>query len=97
MATLTVEIPVDAATAEGLPDDPAERREVLVLGLKEWRLRGALEAYKRGDVSLARASEVAGISLREMIPLAFAHGLTPRASAELLAQKSLTIDEAALL
>ena len=38
----------------------------------------ALQAYKRGEGSLAYAARQAGISLREMIPLAYAHGLTPK-------------------
>ncbi|HEV2855168.1 MAG TPA: hypothetical protein VHC97_20405 [Thermoanaerobaculia bacterium] len=51
---------------------------MLVLGLREWRIRKALQAYKRGEVSLAYAAQQAGVSLREMIPLAYAHGLVPR-------------------
>ena len=97
MPAQTVAIPVDPATAEELPTDPAERQEVLVLGLREWRLRRALETVRRGEASLARAAELAGISLREMIPLAFAHGLAPRVPAELLAKESLSLDEAAHL
>ncbi|WP_213291273.1 hypothetical protein, partial [Bradyrhizobium sp. sGM-13] len=50
----------------------------LVLGLREWKVRKALEAYGRGEGSLAYAAQKAGVSLREMIPLAYAHGLTPK-------------------
>jgi hypothetical protein len=64
--------------ARQLPPDPEERQEVLVLGLREWKVRKALEAYKRGEGSLAYAAREAGISLREMIPLAYAHGVTPK-------------------
>ena len=60
MPAQTVAIPVDPATAEELPTDPAERQEVLVLGLREWRLRRALEAVRRGEASLARAAERGG-------------------------------------
>jgi hypothetical protein len=73
-----VSIAVPEELAGQLPPDPRERQEVLVLGLREWRIRKALEAYDRGEGSLAHAAHKAGVSLREMIPLAYAHGLTPR-------------------
>ncbi len=75
-----VSISVPAELARQLPPDPEQRQEVLVLGLREWRVRKALEAYRRGEGSLAYAARQAGITLREMIPLAYAHGLEPKAS-----------------
>ena len=51
---------------------------MLIWGLREWRVEKALQAYKRGEGSLAHAARQAGISLREMIPLAYAHGLVPK-------------------
>lgn len=78
MSKWTVSIPVPEELAEQLPDDPGERQDVLVLGLREWRVRKALDAYGRGEGSLAYAARQAGISLREMIPLAYAHGLAPK-------------------
>jgi hypothetical protein len=74
----TVSIDVPEELARQLPPDPRERQEVMVLGLREWKVRKALEAYSRGEGSLAYAAHQAGISLREMIPLAYAHGLSPR-------------------
>ena len=79
MSRHSVSIPVSEELARELPPDPQERQEVLVLGLREWKVRKALEAYGRGEGSLAHAAHKAGISLREMIPLAYAHGLTPKA------------------
>jgi hypothetical protein len=78
MPRFEVAIPVSDEIARQLPADPEERREVLVLGLREWRVRKALEAYARGEGSLAFAARQAGVSLREIIPLAYAHGLTPK-------------------
>ena len=78
--TVSIVIPEDLA--EQLPADPGERQKVVALGLREWRVRRALEAYRRGEGSLAYAADQAGISLREMIPLAYAHGLTPRVDPE---------------
>jgi len=81
--------------AAGLPDDPADRAEVLELGLREWRIRKALEAFARGEGSLAFAAEQAGISLREMIPLAYAHGLEPRLPTGRGAEVPLSLEAAA--
>ncbi len=76
MATL-VKISVPDRLAAELPTDPALRCEVLELGLRCLRIREALDAYRRGEGSLASAAKNAGVTLREMIPLAYAHGLTP--------------------
>jgi hypothetical protein len=62
-----------AELAEKIPDGPAERQAVRELGLREWRVQQALDAYRRGEGSLAYAARRSGISLREMIPLAYAH------------------------
>ena len=78
MAKSKVSIPVPEELAGQLPEDPQERQQVLVWGLREWRVNKALQAYRRGEGSLAYAARQAGVSLREMIPLAYAHGLTPK-------------------
>lgn len=75
---ITVSIPVPDDLAQQLPADPAELQRVVELGLKQWRIHRALEAYQRGEGSLAYAAQQAGVSLREMIPLAYAFGLTPK-------------------
>jgi hypothetical protein len=82
MPRSTVSIVIPDELASQLPSDPELRQEVLVLGLREWRIRKALEAYKRGEGSLGYAARQAGVSLREMIPLAYAHGLAPKAEGE---------------
>jgi hypothetical protein len=79
MPRSTVSISIPEELASHLPPDPEQRQEVLVLGLREWRVRKALEAYRKGEGSLAYAARQAGVSLREMIPLAYAHGLEPKA------------------
>jgi hypothetical protein len=75
-ATVTISFPEELARQ--LPAGPEERQTVLELGLREWQLRRALESYRQGNGSLAYAARQAGISLREMIPLAYAHGLHPK-------------------
>jgi len=81
MPRSTVSIAVTEELARELPPDPQERQEVLMLGLLEWKVRKALDAYKRGEGLLAYAAQEAGISLREMITLAYAHGVTPKVEA----------------
>jgi len=78
MARAKFSIPVPDELAHQLPADPQEQQQVLIFGLREWRVNKALQAYKRGEGSLAYAARQAGISLREMIPLAYAHGLVPK-------------------
>jgi len=67
--------------------------QVLELGLRYWRVREALEAYRRGQGSLAYAAERAGISIREIVPLAYASGLAPRVDEDRLAEP-LTLEQA---
>lgn len=81
MLRRTVSIAVTEELARQLPPDPQERREILVLGLREWKVRKALDAYQRGEGSLAYAAQKAEVSLREMIPLAYANGVTPKVEA----------------
>ena len=72
-----VTIPVSPEMAEELPPDPATRTELLTMGLQQWRIRQALEAYRRGQGTLAYAAQQAGVSVRQIMPLAYAYGLTP--------------------
>lgn len=91
MAMLTA-VPEDLA--DRFPTDPVEQRQVLELGLRELSIRRALAAYREGHGSLAFAARQAGISLREMIPLAYAHGIEPRLGAEPADDQPLTLEQA---
>jgi hypothetical protein len=71
-------ITVSDELAQQLPSDPGERQTVVALGIREWRIRKALAAYQKGEGSIAYAARQAGISLREMIPLAYSYGLEPK-------------------
>ena len=95
MSQTVVSFDLPSEVADGLPDDPAERARVLELGLREWRVTRALDAFRRGQGTLSFAAEQAGVSLREMIPLAYAHGLEPRVPPELATDETLTLEEAA--
>lgn len=78
MAQTLVKISVPQRLAAELPADPVLRQEVIELGLRSLRIREALDGYRHGRGSLAYAAEQAGVPLREMIPLAYAHGLAPK-------------------
>ena len=92
----TISIPVSAEFARQLPTDPIDRQRVLELGLREWRIRRSLEDFRRGEGSLAYAAKRAGISLREMIPMAYAHGLTPKVDPASL-EAPLSLEQASKL
>ncbi len=96
MPSTLIKISVPDRLAAELPTDPDLRSEVLELGLRSLRIREALEGYRRGKGSLAYAAEQAGVTLRKMIPLAYAHGLTPKVDA-LLLEAPLSIEQAAEL
>lgn len=44
-------------------------RRLLHEGIKHWKLERALELYREGRISKARAAEMAGVSIYEMIDL----------------------------
>ena len=96
MSPTYVTIPVSPEMAEELPPDPATRTELLTMGLQQWRLRQALEAYRRGQGTLAYAAQQAGVSVRQIIPLAYAYGLTPPVDPNWLSG-DLSLDQAAEL
>jgi hypothetical protein len=93
MTTISISVPEELA--QQLPAEPIERQRVLELGLRQWRVRRALDAFERGEGSLAYAAKQAGISLREIIPLAYAHGLTPKVDPAWLTGGALSLDKAA--
>jgi predicted HTH domain antitoxin len=76
MKTVTVRLPDNLA--EELPANESSISEILRLGLKQLKIEKAVERYKKGGMSLAKAAELAGISIREMITVAYAHGLEPK-------------------
>ncbi len=76
MKTITVRLP--DILAEELSQDESSISEILKLGLKQLKIEKAIERYKKGGMSLAKAAELAGVSIREMIPVAYAYGLEPK-------------------
>jgi hypothetical protein len=91
-----VTITLSQELAEELPPDPVTRTEVLAIGLQQWRVRQALEAYRRGEGTLAYAAQQAGVSIRQIIPLAYAYGLSPKVDPAWLSDE-LSVDQASQL
>lgn len=55
---------------------PALARKLLLIGAKEELKKQAIELFREKKVSLGRASEIAGISVREMLELVQKEGLS---------------------
>ena len=95
-STTHVTISLPPELVQHLPPDPATRSEVFAIGLQQWRVRQALEAYRLGEGTLAYAAQRAGISIRQIIPLAYAYGLTPKVDSTWWSEE-LSLDQAAQL
>lgn len=84
---ILIEIPADLA------DTLAERRdrlpEILQLGLRQLKVQEALTFYEEGIVTLARAAELAGIPLQDMIREARAKGIRPRWNEKMVEEELL--------
>ena len=85
MKTITIRLP--DYLIEELPEEESSIYEILKLGLKQLKIEKAIARYKKGGVSLAKVAELAGISIREMIPIAYAHGLEPKYDESLVKSK----------
>ena len=85
MKTVTLRLP--DYLAETLPVEESSLCEILKLGLKQFRIERAIKRYKKGDVSLAKSAEMVGISIREMVSIAYAHRLEPKYDESLVESK----------
>lgn len=52
--------------------------DLVSLGLKQLKIYEAIALFKEGQISIWKAARIAGVSLRQMIGYAVAHGLKPR-------------------
>ncbi len=50
-------------------DKSTTTRRILERGIEEWRKERAIELLRKGKATLAKAAEIAGISIYEMIEL----------------------------
>jgi len=73
MTSVTIAIPDDlSAQLESYRD---HLDELLRIGLREVRKAQSLALFKQGGISIWKAARLAGVSLREMVQYAVAHGL----------------------
>ncbi|MFQ5686301.1 MAG: hypothetical protein ACE5GV_06535 [Candidatus Scalindua sp.] len=82
METITIKLP--DYLAKKLPKEESVIQTVLELGMKQLEIEKAVERYKKGGISLAKVAALAGISIREMIPIAYAHGMEPKCDQSLI-------------
>ena len=75
MEQVVIELPEDLAKEFHQRQD--KLREVIMLGLIQLKAQESLALYIKGIVSFERSSEMAGLSLREMIRQARALGMQP--------------------
>ena len=85
MKTVTLQLP--DYLAEALPAEDSSIYKILKLWLKQFRIERVIKRYKKSGVSLAKSVEMAGISIREMISIAYAHGLEPKYDQSLVESK----------
>lgn len=69
----TISVEVDEETAKALEvigqpylDRPTLIKNILISGLRQYRIELAIQRYLEGEVSTWKAAEMAGISLRKM-------------------------------
>jgi predicted HTH domain antitoxin len=50
-------------------------RRLLMEGIKNWKIKYALEEYSDGKITIWRAARMAGVSLRQMLDIAAKKGI----------------------
>lgn len=73
MSSITITLPADLSRQLEPYQDHLD--ELLRIGLREVKKAQSLALFRQGDISLWKAARLAGVSLREMVQYAVAHGL----------------------
>lgn len=68
-------------------EDSSNLKEILEMGIKQVKIEKALQSFKEGTISLAKAAELADIPLREMMLHASARGITPAYDQEMIEEE----------
>ena len=85
MQTLT--IAVSNELSEQLNPYHESLEELLLLGLREMRMRQSLTLYQQGNISIWKAARLAKISLREMIQYVAGQGVQPEVDEETMREE----------
>ena len=78
---------IDEIVREKGTDRSAVIRELLYIGLKEYKLKKALELVRERKVTVWKAAEIAGITYREMLEKLREHNVPFPITAEELARE----------
>ncbi|GAI40622.1 unnamed protein product [marine sediment metagenome] len=60
---------IEAIAGAEKTDRSIAMRKLLEMGIQGWKKKEALASYREGKVTLWKAAEIAGVSLREMMDL----------------------------
>lgn len=85
MQQMVIELSDELARQVGPYQDRLQ--ELMLLGLTQLKVQEALVLYSRGVVTFARAAEIAGLALPEMVRQARAAGVSPRWSEDMAAEE----------
>lgn len=69
-------------------EDTSNLKEIIETGIKQVKIEKALQQFKEGNISIAKAAELASISLREMMLQASARGMTPHYDKEMIEEET---------
>ena len=78
---------IEKITKEKGTDRSAVIRELLYIGLKEYKLKNALELVRERKVTVWKAAEIAGLTYREMLEKLKEHNVPFPITAEELARE----------
>ena len=73
----TIEMQIPRGWLEGVPEEPMTLQQIFRLGLYQYKVERALALYRDGVGSLGYVAEQLGLSKRDLIREARAHGIEP--------------------
>lgn len=73
---IKLEIPEDILKDVDIKD-PSQIEEIIRIGIKQMKIEKALQSYKEGKISIAKAAKLSNVSVSEMMMQASARGLKP--------------------
>jgi predicted HTH domain antitoxin len=85
-ATIVLEVPQEFA-ADMANLGQVAVAEILMRGMRDWKMEHALRRYIQGGMSFQAAAELAGVPGSELALAAFALGIEPPFSEETLAEE----------
>jgi len=78
--TISMEIP--KKWLEGIPDEPAIIRQIIALGIRQYKMDQALRFYKNGGGSIGYVADLYHLPKRDLIQEARRSGIEPEFTEE---------------